>query len=304
MRVVSLLPSATELLCQIGGSDLLVGRSHECDWPARVRELPSLTAQRTPTHAESSQLIDSFVRTSLATGESLYTVDGDLLRSLEPDLIVTQDLCEVCSIDLASVREIASRMKVPPRIVSLNPRSWWDVLDDCLRLGDAIGRPRAAEEAMVALRERWWTAVDFVNPYSGGEEVLFLEWMDPPFVGGHWTPQLISTAGGRHSLNEAGNASRVVKPEEILEAAPTRVVVAPCGYSISETRRLLDEVTRQSWWPLLPAVVEGPGRVALVDGSHMFNRPGPRLVDALEWLVGWLNDRPQLIPEGFPVEYL
>jgi ABC-type Fe3+-hydroxamate transport system substrate-binding protein len=95
-----------------------------------------------------------------------------------------------------------------------------------------------------------------------------------------------------------------VKPEEILEAAPTRVVVAPCGYSISETRRLLDEVTRQSWWPLLPAVVEGPGRVALVDGSQMFNRPGPRLVDALEWLVGWLNDRPQLIPEGFPVEYL
>lgn len=304
MRVVSLLPSATEILCRIGGESLLVGRSHECDWPASILDRPVLTAQRnpSPTGAGASAAIDRAVRESLGEGRSLYTLDLELLRELRPDVILTQDLCDVCSIDLATVRAFAATMHPTPVIVSLNPTTIWDVLDDCLKVGAAVGRTDGAERAMVALREGWWTAVDFVNPYIEGPEVLFLEWMDPPFCAGHWTPQLIVAAGARHSLNSAGAKSRCVTPQEILAAAPDRIIICPCGYGIPAIRSELAAVQNQRWWPLLPANLEGSGRVMLVDGNQMFNRPGPRLVDAFRWLTGWINDRPELMPSGFPAE--
>lgn len=300
MRVVSLLPSATELLCAIGADDLLVGRSHECDIPRIITDRPVLTAQR--THAATSAEIDAQVRASLDSGESLYTLDADLLRELKPDVILTQDLCEVCSIDLAAVRRIASGMTPAPVIVSLDPHSLEDVYDDLLTVGRAVGRERESERAMTALRERYWTARDYVNPYLDGPEVGFLEWMDPPFIGGHWTPQLIREAGGRHSLNEPGKKSRQVAPEELIESMPDRLIICPCGYPLAMIEERLHELTRQRWWRMLPAVQEG--RVALVDGNEMFNRPGPRLVDAYCWLVGWLNDRPEVIPPDFPVKTL
>ena len=304
-RVVSLLPSATELLCEIGGEPLLVGRSHECDVPASIGDRPVLTAART-TGGTSAE-IDAEVRAVLGTDEantSLYHLDIERLVELRPDVILTQDLCEVCSIDLATVRGAASRMDPVPEIVSLDPKSVWDVLDDVLTVGRAVGLEREAEARMVALREAYWSAVDFVNPYVPGPEVLFLEWCDPPFSGGHWTPALIEAAGGRHSLNAAGAKSRVLTPEEILEAAPERIVICPCGFDLARARRELALLGRTRWWPLLPAVMEGrPDAIAIVDGNAMFNRPGPRLVDAFEWLVGWLNLRDELIPQGFPVEY-
>ena len=157
---------------------------------------------------------------------------------------------------------------------------------------------------MVELRARYWTAVDFVNPYIPGPEVLFLEWCDPTFVGGHWIPGMIEAAGGRHSLNKLGAKSRRVSPEEILEAAPDRVIISPCGYDLSRTRTDFNAIQQTRWWPLLPAILDAPPRsVALIDGNQMFSRPGPRLVDAFEWLVAWLNSRDELAPPGFPVEY-
>lgn len=306
MRVVSLLPSATEILCAIGAGDLLVGRSHECDWPPAVLSLPVVTGQRgrSPTGVGASAAIDQAVRETMASGDSLYRIDEGLLTSLRPDLILTQDLCDVCSVDLATVRRLCESMHPKPTVLSLNPSSFWDVLDDILRVGDAVSRAREAQAEMVRLRERWWTIVDHVNPFIDGPEVLFLEWMDPPFVAGHWTPQLIEAAGAKHSLNKAGAKSRVASPEEILEAAPERIIIAPCGYSIEQIRAQLGELQRQRWWSLLPANLGPSGRVAIVDGNQMFNRPGPRLVDAFGWLSGWLNDRPELVPERFPVEIL
>jgi ABC-type Fe3+-hydroxamate transport system substrate-binding protein len=299
-RVVSLLPSATELLCEIGGAELLVGRSHECDEPAAIRNRPVLTAQR--THGGDSRTIDEEVRASLAEGRSLYTVDEPLLRSLAPDVILTQDLCDVCSIDLATVRRIAESLPSRPTIVSLDPKCIFDVFDDLLRVGTAVDLERRAEDAMVALRERYWRAVDFVNPYVPGPEVAFFEWLDPIFVGGHWTPQLIEGAGGRHSLNAAKAKSRAIEPEDLVAAAPERIILCPCGYGIDATLRELATLRAQRWWPLLPAVLGGRADdVVVVDGNLMFNRPGPKLVDAFEWLVGWLNDRPELVPPGFPV---
>jgi len=304
-RVVSLLPSATELLCEIAGGDkLLVGRSHECDVPASVGDRPVLTAARTRgVHAGGdSASIDAEVRAVLAAdgggAQSLYTLDETLLRSLRPDVILTQDLCEVCSIDLGTVRRVAASMDPQPTIVSLNPASIEDVFDDLLRVGAAVGLERDAEVALVALRESYWSAVDFVNPYVDGPEVLFLEWIEPPFVAGHWTPQLIEAAGGRHSLNPAGAKSRVATPEAIVAAQPQRVIVCPCGLDLAAIHKELPRLEATKWWGALPAVADG--HVMLVDGNLMFSRPGPRLVDAFRWLVSWINDRPELTPPKFP----
>jgi ABC-type Fe3+-hydroxamate transport system substrate-binding protein len=301
-RVVSLLPSATELLCELGGEDLLVGRSHECDVPASITDRPALTAAR--TGGGTSAEIDAEVRAVLGTDDanaSLYHLDVARLIELRPDVILTQDLCEVCSIDLATVRGAASRMDPAPEIVSLDPTSIWDVFDDLLTVGAAVGRAKAAEARMVALREAYWSAVDHVNPYVPGPEVLFLEWTDPPFVGGHWTPGLIEHAGGRHSLNAAGEKSRQVTPEDIVAAQPERIVICPCGYDLDAIARDLPGLRATDWWNALPAVVDGdPDAIRLVDGNRMFNRPGPRLVDAFRWLVAWLSDRPEITPADFP----
>jgi iron complex transport system substrate-binding protein len=305
VRVVSLLPSATELLCRIGGAGSLVGRSHECDFPAEIADRPVLTSQ--VTHAATSAEIDQQVREALKDGSGgagLYRLDAAGLRTLKPDVILTQDLCEVCSIDLRTVQRLAAEMSPAPRIVNLNPASLMAVFDDLLRVGEAVGLEDGAQRAMVELRERYWSAVDFVNPYVPGPEVLFLEWCDPPFGGGHWTPELVRAAGGRHSLGEPGSKSRQLSPEEIIEAAPERIVICPCGYGMDRAWQELEVLRRTRWWPLLPAVMEGkPNAIAVVDGNQMFNRPGPRLVDAFRWLVGWLNDRPEVVPDGFPVRY-
>lgn len=311
MRVVSLLPSATELLCAIGGDELLVGRSHECDFPPQITDRPILTGQRTgpngrqPADTLTSAAIDAQVRAVLQSDErdadqSLYTLDVDRLRELQPDVILTQDLCEVCSIDLNTVRRVAASLRPVPVIVSLNPATLEDIFDDLLRVGEAVGRDEAARHVMVALRERHWAAREYVNAYIAGPEVAFLEWMDPLFAGGHWTPQLIEFAGGRHSLNPPGAKSRQIAPEELLETMPERLIVCPCGYSLNQIQCEMPTLEAQRWWKLLPAVRDQ--QVALVDGNQMFNRPGPRLIDALEWLVGWLNDRPELIPAGFPAQ--
>jgi len=303
MRVVSLLPSATELLCAIGGQEFLVGRSHECDYPPAVTRLPTLTSQK--TSGQTSNQIDQQVRSALAgehSGASLYHLDEQQLRDLKPDVILTQDLCAVCSIDLNTVRRIATSMDPPPRIVSLNPQSMEDVFDDLLRVGDAVRVYSQAQAVMVDLRAQYWSARDYVNPYIEGPEVAFLEWMDPLFAAGHWTPQLIIDAGGRHSLNAPGQRSRQIAPEDLVQSMPERLIICPCGYDLHHIKTNLHERTSQRWWRRLPAVQDN--HVVLVDGNQMFNRPGPRLVDAFCWLVGWLNNRPEVIPKDFPAEML
>ena len=331
MRVISLLPSATEIVHNVGATDLLVGRSHECDHPPEIEPLPALTEQRTHYDPDAgtdarteARAVDLAVRDHLAEHRSLYRLDTERMLDLRPDLIITQDLCDVCSIDLATVRgaarELAERTGVTPDIISLDPHTIEAVLDDVLRIGEALGRPDAARDAVIALRGRIFAAEEHVNAYAHHPVVGFLEWTNPLFVAGHWTVQLIERAGGRHPLNEsspipghgaaegpqrgqrAAGKSIAVTPEIFAATAPEYLVIAPCGLTLEQTRREAQRLLEHDWFRSLPAVQRS--RVALVDGSEMFNRPGPRLVDAFEWLVGWIHDRPGLIPAGFPWEPL
>ncbi|MEL6797398.1 MAG: ABC transporter substrate-binding protein [Planctomycetota bacterium] len=322
MRIVSLLPSATEIIDLLGATDQVVGRSHECDFPAGLDHVPVLTAQR--TSAKTPAAIDAEARSSLESGQSLYTLDTDALADLRPDVIVTQDLCDVCSIDLNTVQAaadtIAERTGHRPEIVSLDPETIEDVFDDMLTVGEAIGRERAAIDAIVELRDRFHSVQDYVNQYEQGVVVGFMEWTDPIFIAGHWTVQMIERAGGRHPLNEAvpkpgsgaaagpqqaervaGKSIRV--PNEAFAATrPEVLVISPCGFDLAQTRSAVKELRGQDWFESLPAVQAG--RVALVDGNQHFNRPGPRLAEAFAFLVGFIQQRRELIPEHFPWEPL
>ncbi len=318
-RVVSLVPSATEILALIGGAGRLVARSHECDFPQGLASLPALTGARTNAdfaNPDASRSIDEQVRTATHAGEPLYTLDAERLAALKPDLILTQDLCSVCSIDHETVRQVAERLDPRPAVLSLNPTTVEDILDDILAVGRACGLERQALHAVVGLRERESRALEHVNPYADGPVVGFMEWTDPIFVAGHWTVQLIERAGARHPLNEsvarpgsgaaigpqmaervAGHSIAVV-PEIFAASKPDCLVIAPCGLTLDQAWGETEKLAGHDWFRSLPAVRNG--RVAVVDGNQMFNRPGPRVLDALEFLVGWLNGREDLIPDGFP----
>ncbi|MEM8756728.1 MAG: ABC transporter substrate-binding protein [Planctomycetota bacterium] len=321
MRIVSLLPSATEIVDLLGAGGKIVGRSHECDHPPGL-DAPVLTAQRTAFTEPAA--VDAQVSASLAAGESLYTLDVGRLAELAPDVILTQDLCDVCSIDLhtvrAAARTIAERTGNEPAVVSLNPETIEGVIDDVLTVGRAIGRATQARDAAVTLRGRFHTAQDYVNPYDEGPVVGFMEWTEPVFVAGHWSVQMIERAGGRHPLSPtepkpgtglavgpqqaervAGKSVRVSN-EAFAESSPELLVITPCGLSLDQTREAAERLRGQAWFDGLPAVRSG--RVALVDGNQHFNRPGPRLAEAFEFLVGFVQDRPELIPGGFAWERL
>ncbi len=331
MRIVSLLPSATEILCLVGGGDLLVGRSHECDFPrgpdGGLQALPVLTSARTayaggPGSVGAAADVDRQVRETLSDSSSLYELDTEMLESLRPDIILTQNLCEVCSIALpevqAAARRIGEKTGSEPTIISLDPHTLEQVYDDCLTIGAAIGKEDRAVRAVADLRERFYAAAEIVPSFAYAPVVGFLEWTDPIFIAGHWTVQLIERAGGRHPLNEtiakddAGAAagamhservagkSIAVPPEVFVATAPEALVIAPCGLNLEQTRHATAEIAGQDWFRSLPAVQNG--KVALVDGNQYFNRPGPRLVDAFEWLVAWLHGREDRMPDGFAWE--
>ena len=252
LRVVSVLPSATEMLCFIGGGHLLVGRSHEDNYPASITHLPVVTGQL--TEFTTAIDVDKQVSSALSTGQSLYTIDEQLLTTLKPDVILTQDICAVCAIDLQTVQRLAARMSPQPRVVSLNPLSLGDVLDNLLQVGEAVGMEREAQAARAGLEARLRRADELVatsqaaaaaaaaKPASAAAEgvvaasevarpcVAFIEWPDPLYVGGHWTPQLIERAGGAHPLNPArpeGAAKSFAVTAEAMIATVRPAILAP-----------------------------------------------------------------------------
>jgi iron complex transport system substrate-binding protein len=277
MRIVSLLPSATEILFAIGGGDDVVGVTHECDFPEAAKALPHLTSSALP-HAGSAAEIDRHVRKSLHAGSSLYHLNSELLERLAPDLIVTQELCAVCAVSYSIVNRAARRLTSDPRIISLEPFSLEDVYANIETLGALTGREEGARALIPSLKTRIDALKARVAPSQ--QRVLVLEWTEPPMSGGHWAPQLVEIAGGIPVLGNPGGNSQVLSWEQIAQEDPDVIIVAPCGFDLEKTQEAVKGLLALNEWNALRAVRSG--NVALVDGNAYLNRPGPRLVDTTE----------------------
>ncbi|HEY9180825.1 MAG TPA: cobalamin-binding protein [Candidatus Baltobacteraceae bacterium] len=285
MKIVSLLPSATEILFAIGAGPDVVGVTHECDFPPEALALPRLTSSALPAAGRAAD-IDRHVRRALHGGSSLYHLDADLLERLQPDLIVTQELCEVCAVSYAIVDRAARRLAGDPRIISLEPSSLEDVFANIQTLGALTGHAAQAKKAIASLRERVQN-VAVMRKGAAKPRVLVLEWTDPPMSGGHWTPGLLEAAGATPVLGHPGANSQVIAWETIAHQDPDEIIVAPCGFDLDKTRAAVDDLAANAAWNGLRAVREG--RVHLVDGNAYVNRPGPRLVDTIELFADLLH---------------
>jgi iron complex transport system substrate-binding protein len=283
-RIVSLLPSATEILCALGLGDDVVGVSHECDYPPQIVGRPVLTEPKLDPRRPSAE-IDRDVRALVADGLSVYRIRTDVLESLKPDLIVTQDQCEVCAVSLPEV-EAAARASLggEVEIVSLRPSRLADVFADIRRVAAAAQREAAAEDVVAGLEERI-AALRARHPHLHSRpRVACIEWIEPLMVAGHWLPELVEIAGGSYDLVPAGALSPTIGWQKLVEAQPDVLVVMPCGFKLEQTRREIPSLLARPEWSQLPAVRHQ--RVYAVDGNAYFNRPGPRLVDSAELLAG------------------
>lgn len=287
MRIVSLLPSATEIISALGAHQgkhhELVGISHSCDYPPEICELDVLTSTRVPVH-ESQLVIDQFVRQELAAGRGLYALDIDLLEKLRADVIVTQTLCDVCAVSSGDVYQAVSALPGDCNLVELAPSCLEDVYNDIIRVGDAVQSGTAARYLVMQLRERAEAVAR--QQILQGERVLFLEWLDPPFSGGHWIPDLIELLGGNSCLVESGQRSGTLSWQAICDSDPDIIVVGCCGYSLEESEAALQLLSTHEAWLSLRAVREN--RVIVGDGNAHFSRAGPRLIDGLELLAAKL----------------
>lgn len=290
MKIVSLLPSATEIICSIGLRPQLVGITHECDYPVSVEGLPVVTRSLIAPGLSSGD-IDALVREQLTGQKALYSLRMDVLEQLRPDLIVSQSLCDVCAVAADEVQAAACELPGNPRVINLEPMSLAQVLDTILEVGRAADREAAARATVSELSAR----VDRVRARSATiaaaarPRVAVLEWLDPLFNAGHWTPELVEYAGGLNCLGSPQQPSTTLTWERLETADPDVVLVALCGFNV--TRSLVDVRKRQAepHWQALRAVREG--RVLVMDGNAYFSRPGPRLVDSLEILAHALHPR-------------
>lgn len=295
MRICSLLPSATEILYAIGLGDSVLGVTHECDFPADAATKPALIRPRVDPQATPAE-IDRKVSEIIARGESIYAVDAELLSSLSPDLILTQDLCHVCAASPDDLATALTRFRHQPQVLSLTPRSLAEVWDDIRRVGEATGRRREAEALAASIEQRLAAIEDTSARAASRPRVLCLEWLDPYFVGGHWIPEMVYKAGGEDVLGKLRQPSYKVTGDEILNSRPDVIVIMPCGYN---TARIAAEFSLGQLPPgaeSLPAVKERC--VFAVDANSYFSRPGPRLVDGVELLAHIFH--PELFPMGMP----
>jgi iron complex transport system substrate-binding protein len=286
MRIVSLVPSATEMLFALGLGGDVVAVTHECDYPEAARELPRITRDVLPPGLSSAQ-IDAAVKERTLAGESIYELDVDTLRDLRPDLIITQALCTVCAVSYDDVRRVAEEIETHPRVISLDPRTVGEVLGDARTLAQATDRKDAAVDLVREASARIDRIRLAVRSARRRPQVAALEWLDPPYAAGHWTPQLIEYAGGEDVLGFPGEHSEERTWDEIRLAAPDVVIVMPCGFDAELAYREAEMHRDQ-----LASV--GAGEVIAVDAASYFSRPGPRIVDGLELLAHILH--PELVP--------
>jgi iron complex transport system substrate-binding protein len=286
MRIVSLLPSATEILFALGLGDNVVGVSHECDFPAAARTKEVVIQSRVKKDATPGE-IDAQVRDFVSRGESLYAVDADLLENLKPDLILTQDLCHVCAASPDDLATALSRFSNPPEVLTLNPLDLGDVWRDILWVGEETGRLEEAED----LLEKIGAQLEFVERAVAKIEhhprVAFLEWLDPFYVGGHWVPEMIERAGGIDLFGLPRKPTFRVSLQDIVESVPDVILIAPCGYSAEQAREEYRGMSFPEQWSVTPAVRNN--RVYALEANGYFSRPGPRLANGIEIIAKALH---------------
>ncbi len=292
MRICSLLPSATEICFALGLGDQVVGVSHECDYPPEATARPVLVASRIRTKDVPSAEIDRQASEALAAGRGVYALDREALRRAAPDLVLTQDLCDVCAVPFGEVVDAMRSLPNPPRVIALNPTTLADVLGDIRRVGEAAGRAGEAARLSGLLQAR----VDSVRQRAASAvhrpRVFCCEWMDPVYGAGHWIPEMVEWAGGVNGLGNVGAPSAKVEWAAVRAFAPEVLVVMPCGFGLAEIRREFARLMERPGWGDLPAVTHR--RVYAVNGPAYFNRSGPRLVDGLEVLAQLIQ--PDLFP--------
>lgn len=282
MRIVSLLPAATEICFALGLGGDLVGVSPACDYPPAAREKPVVSRVLMDPEGKTSAETSRMVGSALAQGDPLYQVDEHTLEEASPDVILTQGLCEACAPTVSDIRAVASRMPRKPRIVSLDPHRLKDMLEDIERIGKSCGAAVAARSVVDDLRDRIERVAFLAGHARMRPKVACVEWLDPLFSAGHWVPEMVDLAGGTDSLARPGEKSRRIEPKDVVLASPEVAVLMPCGFHLDRAKTEAASLTSQAWWRDLPAA--RTNRVWVVDGSSYFNRPGPRLVDGLEIL--------------------
>jgi iron complex transport system substrate-binding protein len=279
-RIISLLPSATEIVAALGFADHLVGRSHECDFPPGVETLPICSSTKVPVHGTSYE-IDERVKGIVAEGLSVYRVDVDRLRELRPDLILTQTQCAVCAVTPRDLEQaLCTWVGAQPAIISLEPNNLDDVWNDIRRVAAALGVLPRAEQLIESLSQRLVGIRDEACPAQSRPTVAAIEWLGPLMAGGNWMPELIEIAGGSSLFAQPGEHSPWLDWASLIEADPEVILLLPCGFKIAQTIRDLNLLTENPAWANLRAVKQG--RVYIIDGHHFFNRPGPRLVESAE----------------------
>jgi iron complex transport system substrate-binding protein len=283
--VVSLLPSATEMVHFAGAAETLVGVTHECDHPPGVEGLPKLTSSRIDSTLSGAE-IDAEVNRLVTDDESIYALDVDGLEGLAPDLVITQGLCNVCAVSMSLVEEAIEGLGSRPDLLVLNPTSLEDVLQDSVRIGDALGRGREARENVALLQNRL-AEVERAVTGLARPKVGCIEWLDPPFSAGHWVPEMVRLAGGRELFAGPGERSVRLDWEMVFEAAPEVLVLMPCGFGAARAAEEAEALPNLPGWSDLPAVRDG--RVWAVDANSFFSRPAPRLVEGVEILARILH---------------
>jgi len=288
MRIVSLLPSATEILFALGLDREIVGVSHECDFPPRARSKTVVIHSRLP-HGASPAEIDRLVREYVSRGESLYSVDVQKLEELHPDLIITQDLCHVCAASPEDLGTALKRFDRRPEVLTLNPQDLGDVWRDILLVGEAACRGLQAEALVAEIGKRQGILERQLDPSTRRPRVAFLEWLEPIYVGGHWVPEMIRCAGGEDAIGGARKPSFRVHLQDVVEAKPEVLLIGPCGYSAKQARQEYESLALPDQWNAIPAVQNN--RVYALEASSYFSRPGPRLVTGIEILARVFDPR-------------
>ncbi|CAA9383250.1 MAG: ABC transporter, substrate-binding protein (cluster 8, B12/iron complex) [uncultured Pyrinomonadaceae bacterium] len=290
LKIVSLLPSATEIVCALGLEENLIGITHECDYPESITGKPPLTASRISHETMSSQEIDHAVRSNLDGHGSIYDLDEQLLAKLKPDLIITQELCEVCAVSYQTVQKAARMYVADAKVVSLEPNTIADIFENIKTVGNLCGVSERAETVVADLQNRLDLIGERIRENKTNSKTqiqnpktFMLEWLEPPFAPGHWVPEQVEIAGGIALLGEAGKKSLTTTYEAIYESQPEVIVLIPCGYYIKDIVRQLEKSRFPPDWRELPAVKNG--NVWAMNASAYFSRPAPRVVDGAEILA-------------------